>query len=106
VYDVIYRWAYVTGRKVIEERKKVGQDDGEDLVRRLIFDIRGEDLPGRFLDKLSSRLAEYKTNVGLDLDVSPHRRIYERKLWGNHFFYVKSAVISGLTNSLVKESWE
>jgi len=43
VYDVIYNWAFSVGRKVIEDRKKQGQDDGEDLVRRLIFDIRGED---------------------------------------------------------------
>ena len=96
---MIYDWAFAIGRKIIHERKKFG--DGEDLVKRLIFDIRGEELPGRFLDRLSSRLADYKTNVGLNIDVSPHRSIFEKRLWGNHFYYVKAAIISGLTNALV-----
>ena len=99
MYDLIYDWAFAIGRKIIGDRKKHG--DGGDLVRRLIFDIRGEELPGRFLDKLSSRLADYKTNVGLNLDVYPHKGIFEKTLWGNHFYYMKSAIISGLTNALV-----
>jgi len=104
MYDDIYRWALAIGKRIIEQRRE--EADGEDLVRRIIYDIRGEELPGRFLNKLSTRLAEYRTNVNLDLDVGAHPKVFEEKLWGNKFYYVKSAIISGLTNALWRKTEE
>jgi len=102
MYDIIYQWGFAIGKKIIDERREEG--DGEELVRRLIFNIRGEELPGGFLGKLSGTLAEYRTNVGLKLDVSLHPQIFEKRLWGDQFYYLKSAIISGLVNSLALES--
>lgn len=98
MFEKIYNWAFAVGSSIIEQREKEG--DGESLVRRLVFDIRGEETPGRFLQKLSSRLAEYRTNVGLNLDVSMHKTIFEKRWGGDSFYYLKSAILSGFTNSL------
>jgi len=95
MYEDIYSWAYAVGKTVIEQ-----SDKGEDLLRRLIFDVRGEDLPGRFLEKLSNRLTEYKTNKNIAIDVSMYGRLFEKKWHGDSFRYMKSAVLSGLLNSL------
>lgn len=94
MYDEIYNWAYAVGRTILEQEK------GDDLLRALIFNIRGEDLPGKFLEKLSSRLTEYRTNRNIGIDVSMQRRLFERKWYGDSFRYMKSAVLSGLLNSL------
>jgi len=93
-YGEIYGWALHVGQKILEK------DDGLPLVRRLIFDIRGEDLPGRFLEKLSGRLTEYKTNKNIAIDVSMYEKLFEAKWYGDSFRYVKSAVLSGFLNSL------
>lgn len=95
MYDDTYNWAFAVGRKILDN-----SDKGEDLLRRLIFDIRGEDLPGRFLEKLSSRITEYKTNKNIAIDVSMYGKLYEKKWHGDSFRYMKSAVLSGLLNSL------
>lgn len=98
MFEKIYKWAFAIGSSINEQRAKEG--DGEDLVKRLMFDIRGEETPGRFLQKLSSRLAEYRTNVGLNLDVSVHETIFKKRWSGDSFYYLKSAILSGFTNSL------
>lgn len=95
MYDQIYNWAYAVGRTILKN-----SDKGEDLLRRLIFDVRGEDLPGRFLEKLSNRLTEYKTNKNIAIDVSMYGKLFERKWHGDSFRYMKSTVLSGLLNSL------
>lgn len=95
LYDEIYNWAYAVGRTILEQ-----SDRGGELLRRLIFDIRGEDLPGRFLEKLSSRLTEYKTNKNIAIDVSMHRKLFEKIWHGDRFRYMKSAILSGFLNSL------
>jgi hypothetical protein len=99
LYDEVYNWAYAVGRTILEQ-----SDKGDDLLRALIFNIRGEDLPGRFLEKLSSRLTEYKTNRNIAIDVSMQRRLFEKKWYGDSFRYMKSAVLSGLLNSLGSRS--
>ena len=101
MFEKIYDWAFAIGSRIIEQRAEEG--DGEDLVRRLIFDVRGEETPGRFLQKLSSKLAEYRTNVGLNLDVSMHEGIFEKRWCGDSFYYLKSAILGGLTNSLTRK---
>ena len=95
MYGEIYNWAYAIGTTILEQ-----SDKGEDLLRRLIFDIRGEDLPGRFLDKLSNRLTEYKTNRNINIDVSMYSKLFDREWHGDSFRYMKSAILSGLLNSL------
>jgi len=96
LYSEIYNWAYAVGKTILKQ-----SDKGEDLLRRLIFDIRGEDLPGRFLEKLSSRLTEYKTNRNIAVDVSMYGKLFEKRVWhGDQFRYMKSAILSGFLNSL------
>jgi hypothetical protein len=95
LYNEIYNWAYAIGREILKNKEK-----GEDLLRRLIFDVRGEDLPGRFLEKLSNRLTEYKTNRNIAIDVSMYGKLFERKWRGDTFRYMKSAILSGLLNAL------
>lgn len=97
MYEEIYNWAYAVGRTILE-----GSDKGDDLLRRLIFDVRGEDLPGRFLEKLSGRLTEYKTNRNIAIDVSMYGKLFEVRWHGDSFRYVKSAVLSGFLNSLAR----
>jgi len=94
-YGDIYNWAYAVGMTILGK-----SDKGEDLVKRLIYDMRGEDLPGRFLDKLSGRLTEYKTNRNIAIDISIYGKLYEHNWYGDSFRYVKSAVLSGFLNSL------
>lgn len=98
MFEEIYKWAFAIGSRIIEQRKK--ESDGEDLIKRLVFDIRGEETPGRFLHKLSSRLAEYRTNIGLSIDVGMHNTVFEKRWSGDSFYYLKSAILSGLANSL------
>lgn len=98
IYKIAYDWAYGTGKNIIDMRKKF--DDGEKLVKRLVFKIRGEETPGRFLHKLSTELAEYKTNVALALDVGPHEFVFKKRWSGDAFYYLKSAILSGLVNAL------
>ncbi|MCL6579937.1 MAG: hypothetical protein K6T73_11285 [Candidatus Bathyarchaeota archaeon] len=95
MYEEIYNWACAVGRTILK-----GSDKGDDLLRRLIFDVRGEDLPGRFLEKLSGRLTEYKTNRNIAIDVSMYGKLFEVRWHGDSFRYVKSAVLSGFLNSL------
>ena len=104
-YSKIYSWAFATAKKILNSR--MDQGDGEDLVKRLIYDIRGEETPGRFLDKLSSTLAEYRTNRAFNLDVSPHSELFKvRELKGDAFYYVKAAVLSGLASALAQSGRE
>lgn len=95
LYDDMFNWAFAIGKTILEKSEK-----GEDLLRKLIFDIRGEDLPGRFLEKLSSRLTEYKTNRNIAIDVSMYGKLFERGWYGDRFRYMKSAILSGFLNSL------
>ncbi|MEM5826022.1 MAG: hypothetical protein QXM64_01385, partial [Candidatus Aenigmatarchaeota archaeon] len=62
MFDEIWNWAYAVGMKIKEKNSE--------LLRKLLFDIRAEETPGRFLEKLSNRLSEYKTNKNIALDVS------------------------------------
>lgn len=96
MYDQIYNWAYAVGRTIL-----AGSEKGDDLLRRLIYDVRGEDLPGRFLEKLSERLTEYKTNKNIAINVSMYGKLFEERWHGDSFRYAKSAVLSGFLNSLV-----
>ncbi|MEM7821963.1 MAG: hypothetical protein QXI23_00505 [Candidatus Aenigmatarchaeota archaeon] len=92
MFDEIWNWAYAIGMTIKEKNSE--------LVRRLIFDIRAEETPGRFLEKLSNRLSEYKTNKNIALDVSIKPELFKVKWQGDKFYYMKSAIIAGLTDAL------
>ena len=98
-YEVFFKWAYATGMRILEN-EKYEEKKGIDLLKRLIFDIRSEETPGRFLGKLSERLTEYKTNVNIQADVSLNRKIFEGEWQGDSFYYLKSAILSGFLNAL------
>lgn len=92
MFDEIWDWAYAIGIRI---RQK-----DEELLRALIFAIRGEETPGRFLEKLSNKLSEYKTNKNIALDVSVKPELVKEKWHGDKFYYMKAAVLTGLTNAL------
>jgi hypothetical protein len=94
MFNEIWEWAYAVGMKI---KKK-----DERLLRGLIFDIRGEETPGRFLEKLSNRLSEYKTNKNIALDVSIKKEFFEEKWHGDKFYYMKAAVLAGFSNALAE----
>jgi hypothetical protein len=97
----IFDWAFAVGKDIVS-MSKCGQERGKDYLKRLIFDIRAEEMPGRFLDKLSQRLGEYKTNTNIQAPVSLLPEIFQSKeRWsGDSFYYLKSAILSGLLNAL------
>ncbi|MEM5874313.1 MAG: hypothetical protein QW641_00050 [Candidatus Aenigmatarchaeota archaeon] len=98
MFDEIWSWAYRTGM-IIKERD-------EKLLRMLIFDIRGEETPGRFLEKLSNRLCEYRTNKNIGLDVSIKSDLFKVKWHGDKFYHMKAAIMAGLTDALSVRSRE
>ena len=99
MFENIFKWAYVTGKNIIVN-PRYEKSKGEDLLKRLIFDIRAEETPGRFLEKLSGRLTEYRTNTNIQADVNIHNEIMSRKWHGDSFYYLKSAILSGFLNAL------
>lgn len=100
-FKKIFDWAFAVGTDIVS-KSKCGRDKGKDYLKRLIFDIRAEETPGRFLDKLSQRLGEYKTNTNIQAPVSLLPEIFQsRDRWsGDSFYYLKSAILSGLLNAL------
>lgn len=96
-----YEWAFETG-KVIVENSKYGKAKGADYLKRLIFDIRAEETPGRFLERLSKRLGEYKTNTNIQAPIRLLPEIFEPvNSWnGDAFYYLKSSILAGLLNAL------
>lgn len=98
MFDEIWSWAYSIGTII--------KNKDEELLRRLIFEIRAEETPGRFLEKLSNRLSEYKTNRNIALNVSIKPEFFKFKWHGDKFYYMKSAVLAGLTNALVSKGKE
>ncbi len=96
-----FEWAFAVGKDIID-RSKCGSEKGRDYLKRLIFDIRAEETPGRFLDKLSQKLGEYRTNSHIQAPVSLLPDIFQLKeKWsGDGFYYLKSAILSGFLNAL------
>ncbi|MCS7135322.1 MAG: hypothetical protein NZ893_02690 [Candidatus Aenigmarchaeota archaeon] len=101
IFKKIFDWAFAVGCNIIQN-SKCGDEKGRDYLRRLIFEIRAEETPGRFLDKLSETLGEYKTNINILAPVSLLPEIYQTKTkWsGDSFYYLKSSILSGLLNAL------
>jgi len=101
MYEQFYDWANSIGEKIVDTTG----DRGTDLIKKIIFDIRGEQLPGKFLEKLTTRLAEYRTDRDLNLDdIEIDPELFGKTLWGNSFHYTKSAIIAGLLNAIASKS--
>lgn len=100
-YGIFFNWAFAIGRDIIE-KSECGREIGKDCVKKLIFDIRAEETPGRFLNKLCQRLGEYKTNANIKAPVSLLPEIFQvRNKWcGDSFYCLKSAILAGLLNAL------
>jgi hypothetical protein len=95
MYVEIWSWAYATGMKIKEKDEK--------LLRTLIFDVRSEETPGRFLEKLSNKISEYRTNKNIALDVSIKPEIFKTTWHADKFYYMKAAILTGFTNALSTE---
>jgi hypothetical protein len=98
MYEDFYQWAFDIGGKI--KKETADKDKGIDLLRKLIFSIRAEETLGRFLDKLSETIAEYRTNRNMRLDLRLDDRIYRQTWAADRFYYLKSAILAGLLNSL------
>ena len=92
----LYRWAYKVGRELLEAR------DGEKLLTRLIYDLRGEDLPGKFRDTLVKTLHYFSTARGVEAlkEIEIPDYILTFGEYGDKFYYMKSAILIGLMNAL------
>ncbi|MBS7633626.1 hypothetical protein KEJ15_08470 [Candidatus Bathyarchaeota archaeon] len=100
MYERFYDWANDIGAKIVNSTG----EHGTELIKKIIFDIRGEQLPGKFLEKLMTRLAEYRTDRDLNLaDIEIDPEIFGKTLWGNSFHYTKSAIIAGLLNAIASK---
>jgi hypothetical protein len=100
-FSKFFNWAFAIGKDIIE-KSVCGKEKGKEYVKRLIYDIRAEESPGRFLNKLSQRLGEYKTNTNIQAPVNMLPEIFQlRDKWsGDSFYYLKSAILTGLLNAL------
>ena len=100
MFEKFFSWAFSTGKKIVEN-EKYNREKGKDLLRRLIFDVRAEETPGRFLEKLCERLTEYRTNTNIQAKVDIHPDILKKEKWhGDEFYYLKSAILAGFLNAL------
>jgi hypothetical protein len=95
MYERLFNWALSVGRTIMSSENV----RGDELLRRLIFSVRAEETPGRFLEKLSTVLTEYKTNKNIDLNVTVHPEIYSTEWFADNFHYMKASVLSGFLNA-------
>jgi hypothetical protein len=93
----IFKWSFKTGKTLAEKDKKLGEI--------LIFDLRSEDTPGRFLNKLSVRIADFNKRFGVDIEI-PHQLYLENRISGDQFYYLKSSILAGLVNALYSKKEE
>jgi hypothetical protein len=105
MFEDFFKWAFHTGKEIVNNQR-YDKEKGKDLLRRLIFDIRAEETPGRFLEKLSERITEYKTNTNIQADVSMKPEIMKKELYGDRFYYLKAAILTGFLNALSEEREE
>ena len=92
LYRDIFSWAFRTGATIKERDEK--------LLRRLIFTIRGEETPGRFLDRLIEVLSEYRTRAEFQLDVNVSPSIIGKEWHGDAFHYLRATILAGFLNAL------
>lgn len=91
--DQLFKWAYKVGALLKEEDSK--------YVEILIFDLRAEKTAGRFFEKLAIRIADFDKRLGINANIPFY--IFEREISGDRFYYIKSAILAGLLNSLYQD---
>jgi hypothetical protein len=96
MYEKFYGWGYSIGEEIMKAQ------NGEDLLKKLIYNIRAEETPGRFLDRLSETIGEYRTNRNIAINISMHPELYEREWFADSFYYLKSSILTGLLNALAR----
>ncbi len=98
-YVKAFNWAFMVGKLIMDSQ---GRDEGEKLLKRLLYDLRGEDLPGRFRDVLMQDIYYLQTAREVESlkSISVPRFILEEGLYGDRFYYLKSAIIAGFMNAL------
>ena len=101
-YEQIFKWAFGVGKNIINN-ERYDKEKGVDLLKKLIFAVRAEETPGRFLEKLSELLTEYRTNTSISADVNMHPELFSREWHADSFYYMKSAILTGLLNALGSE---
>lgn len=100
-YAKLYSWSFSTAKTILERRREMR--DGEDLVKKLVFTVRGEETPGRFLSKLATTLADYRTNRAFELPVTIPGLLMKLELRGDSFHYARAAIIAGFIDALSSE---
>lgn len=84
--------------------KKIKEASGDSkLIEKLIFDLRSEQTPGRFFHKLSIRIADYNQKYPY-LNINIPSELLSHQFKGDIFYYVKSAILTGLLNSISSSS--
>lgn len=98
--EKVYNWAYSIGKQIQE----LDPEDGKDYIDEIIKEIKKEELPGRFFDELAKVLhkvsEKLKKKVGKDVKLYIHPDIVRKELYGDEFYKVKAAILSGLINSI------
>ncbi|MGC9079467.1 MAG: hypothetical protein ACP5G1_01880 [Nanopusillaceae archaeon] len=99
--DAIYNWALYIGINIINASK----ENGREYIEEIIKEIRKEEMPGRFFSSLSSAIYEVvekiKKETGkIDFNLSINNKLFSEEYKGDSFYMVKSAILSGLINSL------
>jgi len=98
--EKIYDWAFSIGKTIQE----ADEENGKDYVNEIIKEIKKEELPGKFVEELSKVLHKISEKIrkgkNKEISLSIHPDIARRDLYGDDFYKVKAAILSGLINSL------
>lgn len=96
---MLYKWALDVGREILKVK------NGDKLLMRLIYDLRGEDLPGKFRDTLVKSLHYYSTARGVEAlkEVDIPINLLTFGEYGDKFYYLKSAILIGFMNAFSKK---
>jgi len=94
----IYEWACEISSKILD---RLGKEEGIDRIKTIYYAIRGEETPGRFLEKLSKEVGEVFFSEGISSSKG-QLVAYEllHHVHGDMFYLAKAAVIMGLLNAL------
>jgi len=98
-YEKYFKWAYAVGKTIINT-ENVTPEKGRALLEKLIYDLRAEETPGRFLKNLSETLADYKLNKNILANISLNPEIMSKDWHADKFYYLKAAILCGLLNAL------
>ena len=102
---MIEEWANKIGKYMLSEEYKnkynLDEKRAKKRIERIIDELKVENVPGRFFEKLVRILKDYELPIVVDnLDIT--KIIKDEKVKNNmdNFFYVKALILSGLLKSL------